>query len=160
MTRTAAALYDTDYVRWTQEQAGALREAGRAGTNAPIDWENLAEEVDSLGRSELRELESRVATILEHLLKLAHSPARDPRAGWRATLVRERQTVARILRDSPSLAPKVEQIVTAERAGAARAVAEELTGRGEIDPTSRARLSDHPYSTDQVLGDWFPEEPA
>ena len=60
-------LYDEDFVRWSEEQSRALREAARSGVNLPLDWENLAEEVESLGRSQRRELRSRIAVILEHL---------------------------------------------------------------------------------------------
>jgi hypothetical protein len=48
-TSKLADLYEEDFVRWTEQQAAALRAAARAGTNLPLDWENLAEEIDSLG---------------------------------------------------------------------------------------------------------------
>jgi hypothetical protein len=47
----ASALYDEDFVRWTEEQAAALRRA--KGSNLPLDWEYLAEEIESLGKSEV-----------------------------------------------------------------------------------------------------------
>ena len=75
MSGNAARLYEEDFVRWTEEQSSVLREAARLGTKLPLDWENLAEEIDSLGRSVRRELRSRLGIILEHLLKLEHSPA-------------------------------------------------------------------------------------
>jgi predicted YcjX-like family ATPase len=61
-------LYDEDFVRWTEEQAAALRQAKRS--NLPLDWENLAEEIESLGRSDRRELRLQITRILRHLLKL------------------------------------------------------------------------------------------
>ena len=79
MSGNAARLYDEDFVRWTEEQAAALREAAGLATNLPLDWENLAEEIDSLGRSQSRELRSRIAVVVEHLIKLENSPAIDPR---------------------------------------------------------------------------------
>ena len=48
----ASALYGEDFVRWTEEQAAALRRA--KGSNPPLDWENLAEEIESLGKSDRR----------------------------------------------------------------------------------------------------------
>ena len=48
-TRT---LYEEDFVAWTEQQAEALRSAARGSTNQPLDWENLAEEIESLGRSD------------------------------------------------------------------------------------------------------------
>ena len=67
--------YDTDLALWAESQARALRDAGHAGTNLPIDWENVAEEIEALGMSQARELASRVRTILVHLIKLQASPA-------------------------------------------------------------------------------------
>ena len=51
MSSSAARLYEEDFVRWTEEQSRALREAALSPTNTPLDWENLAEEIESLGRS-------------------------------------------------------------------------------------------------------------
>jgi len=85
---SAARLYEKDFFRWTEQQSSALREAARSTTNLPLDWENLAEEVESLGRSQRHELRGRIAVILEHLLKLEHSPANDPRRGWMETIAR------------------------------------------------------------------------
>src|SRR3954470_5735337 len=73
------SLYDRDFFLWTQEQAEALRRAAREGSNLPLDWENLAEEIESLGRSFKNSLQSRIAQIIIHLWKLACSPATEPR---------------------------------------------------------------------------------
>ena len=70
--------YDTDLVLWADDQARALRAAASAGANLPIDWDNVAEEIDELGKSQRRDLASRIATILIHLLKLEASPATAP----------------------------------------------------------------------------------
>ena len=59
-----SGLYDEDFVRWTEEQAAALRRA--KGSNLPLDWENLAEEIESLGKSDRRELRSQITRILRH----------------------------------------------------------------------------------------------
>ena len=70
------ALYDQDFVRWTEEQAAALRRAksllpaATRGSNLLLDWENLAEEIESLGKSDRRELRSQITRVLRHLLKL------------------------------------------------------------------------------------------
>jgi hypothetical protein len=88
MPGSAVRLYDEDFVRWTEEQSSALRDAAGVGTNLPLDWEHLAEEIESLGRSQRHELHSRLAVILEHLMKLEHSPAIDPRTGWMDTISR------------------------------------------------------------------------
>jgi Domain of unknown function DUF29 len=77
-------LYNQDFVLWTKQQATALRRA--KGSNLPLDWVNLAEEIESLGISQRTRLNSRLRRILHHLFKLEASPAADPRTGWRATI--------------------------------------------------------------------------
>lgn len=69
-----SSLYEQDFMRWAEAQAEGLRRAAEAGSNLPLDWYNLAEEIESLGRSQRRELRSRLANIVEHLLKLQFSP--------------------------------------------------------------------------------------
>ena len=70
-----SAHHDEDFVTWSREQADALRAAGRGGSNQTLDWENLAEEIESLGKSERHTLKSQIQRVVEHLLKLQHSPA-------------------------------------------------------------------------------------
>jgi hypothetical protein len=145
-------LYDEDFFRWTEDQAAALRQAARSGANLPLDWENLAEEVESLGASEKRELYSRIARIIEHLLKLEHSRARNPRRGWQETIARERLEIEHLLETSPSLKRQLPRIVRAQAPKAARMVSGILFGYGEAD----RRLPPPGYTVEQVLGDWFP----
>ncbi len=64
----ASDLYDRDYLAWTEVQAGALR-ARKGGENA-LDYDNLAEEIEDLGKSEQRACDSQVGNIIEHLLKI------------------------------------------------------------------------------------------
>jgi hypothetical protein len=80
-------LYERDFYVWTQEQAAALRAAGKSGgrSNA-VEWERLAEEVEDLGKSEYREAASYVTRILEHFFKLAWTQRDEPKAGWRAEI--------------------------------------------------------------------------
>ena len=131
----SSTLYEADFLRWTTEQASALREAGRAGSNSPLDWENLAEEIDSLGRSQRSELHNRIATVIEHLLKLRFSPAVEPRAGWVVTIVREQGRIKRLLRESPSLRREVPAIIAEEIPEAARVAAKEMAAYGETIPS-------------------------
>jgi hypothetical protein len=97
------AAYDEDVYLWSVQQATALREAAAAGSNLPVDWENVAEEIESVGRSELHALESALTRVIEHLLKLEYSPAVDPRAGWRTSVLKHRIRAVGELEDSPSL---------------------------------------------------------
>ena len=153
---------EADYVRdfhaWTQAQAAALRAAAHTGANLPVDWENVAEEIESLGRSEASALRSRLRTIIEHLLKLEISPARDPVPGWRETITRCRIDIENDLADSPSLRRRVPEWLEREHRAAARLVSMNLRGHGEWTPEVEERLLTRRYTENHVLGDWFPAE--
>jgi Domain of unknown function DUF29 len=84
-------LYETDFYHWTQTQAAALR----AKEFAALDLENLAEEIDSLGRSERYAIESHLERLLHHLLKWRDDPATEPRRLWRLTIRHARREVAK-----------------------------------------------------------------
>jgi Domain of unknown function DUF29 len=72
--------YDRDLLVWSERQAALLRRVAAGDrVNDQIDWSNVAEEVEALGKSERRELQSRIAIVLLHLIKLQASPATDPR---------------------------------------------------------------------------------
>jgi Domain of unknown function DUF29 len=97
MPRNAAA-YDEDFVAWTEEQARLLR----AGEFALLDTENLAEEMEDMGKSIRRELRNRLAVLMMHLLKWRYQPAyRSP--SWSATIREQREQIADLLDESPSL---------------------------------------------------------
>jgi hypothetical protein len=146
--------YDTDLALWAEDQARALRDAGHAGTNLPIDWENVAEEIEALGKSQGRELASRLAVILVHLMKLEASPASEPRTGWQETIAQQRGDIERVLTDSPSLRPTIPTVIDKELGRARRVAALALAGHGE---PPRVELGSLRYTTEQVLGDWFPD---
>ena len=150
---SAKSLYDRDFFLWSKEQAGALRAASKGGSNQALDWENLAEEIEDLGKSDRRELCSRVLVILEHLLKLEHSPASNPRGGWRATIIRERASIDALLDESPSLKSELPRLVEKARPVAARAAGSEVSRRRE----AANKLPVPGYTLEQILGDWFPE---
>jgi len=116
----SVAGYDHDFYAWTQQQAAALRATTRAGAKLAVDWENVAEEIESLGRSDARELRSGIATIVEHFLKLEFAPTDLPRAGWEETVDRSREAFEKLIAESPSLRPSVVAWVENEHRGAAR----------------------------------------
>lgn len=151
-------LYHRDFWAWTQAQADALRSAAR-GTNLPVDWENVAEEIETLGRSERRELVSRIGTIIEHLLKLSFSPAEAPRRGWIETVGRARIEIEDVLGESPSLRPELPTLVARQMPKTTRLAADSLAEFGELTPDQRARLRTAVFSPEQVLGDWLPDAP-
>jgi hypothetical protein len=145
--------YDGDLALWAADQARALRRAAKASTNQPIDWENVAEEIESLGKSQGRELASRIETILHHLIKLQASPASHPRTGWRATIQRERDEIESVLADSPSLRRTVPAVVEAMIGKTRRLAALDLADFAEAPQVAPDGLG---YTAAQVLGDWFP----
>jgi hypothetical protein len=154
-----AKLYDQDLVLWTEEQAKALRLAAQTRSNL-LDWENLAEEVESLGRTQRTELSSRTTTIIEHLLKLEHSPATEPRRRWIETVLRERAHVEVLLEASPSLRRELPAVVAIELRRARKLTVAMLTQFDEADPAVVEAISAAEYAADQVLGDWLPQGPT
>lgn len=153
MSNNPEHLYEEDFVRWTEQQAAALRDAARLGTNLPLDWENIAEEIDSLGRSLRHELYSRLLVILEHLLKLEHSSANDPRRGWIETIGRERAIVEDLLEENPSLKSALSQAIGRAKRRSARLATLSWSRFGE-----GAEMPEPAYTEEQVLGDWFPSD--
>ena len=79
-------LYDQDFVVWTERQASALRDAAREGSNLPLDWANLAEEIEDLGKEQRNKVRSLTFQVLVHILKPGCSPAADPKMGWAGEL--------------------------------------------------------------------------
>jgi hypothetical protein len=159
-----ALLYDEDFLAWTEQQAEVLRAAARAGTdrpvsNRPVDWEHLAEEIESLGVSERRELHSQIHRIIRHLLKLAFSPASPPRQGWIDSIDDARDMAARVLDASPSLRRELDGVIAAEQPRGAQAAIRDLRRHGELAPDTASAIRSVGYSAEQVLGDWFPPEP-
>jgi hypothetical protein len=150
-----AQLYEEDFVRWAETQARALRDAARSGANLPLDWENLAEEVEDLGKTRRRELNSLVTTIIEHLLKLRSSSADEPRRGWGETIIHARDLTGDLLDENPSLRRCVPEAVEAGTRRAKALVAASLRLYGETLPDDLGAAT---YTDEQVLGDWFPGE--
>jgi len=152
-------LHHEDIVLWSAEQAKALRHADVVRVNAPnpIDWENVVEEIESVGISQRSELRSRIAVVLEHLIKLHASPAVLPHNTLMDTIDNQRSEIEHRLEDSQSLRREVAAIIEKELPRARGTVARALARRGEtplLDPEQIA------YTEDQVLGDWFPAAPA
>lgn len=145
--------YDGDFALWAEDQARALRSAAQARINLPIDWENVAEEIESLGKSQGRELASRIGVLVVHLMKLQASPATEPRADWRETIIEQRTEIRRLLEDSPSLRRTVDSIIAKEISNAAYQASTAIRDHGEAPLID---LESATYSADQVLGNWFP----
>ncbi|MGE5268775.1 MAG: DUF29 domain-containing protein [Thiohalocapsa sp.] len=154
----ANRLYRSDFVLWSKEQAAALRAAARDKSNQKLDWENIAEEIESLGISQLRELKSQIRRIIEHLLKLENSRAADPRPGWMSSVRDARNEIESVLEHSPSLKSNIPEAIAAEMKRGSRKVIEDLRDYGELDRATLARIRSTTYSDDQILGDWLPPQ--
>jgi hypothetical protein len=150
-----SALYEIDLVEWSERQAALLRRraAGELINEADLDWPNIAEEIDAAGRSERSALASHIRVILEHLAKLEASPASEPRAGWRLTVLRARAAIGEVLEESPGLRPKLDTIIAREMVRVRPVVVEALARHGEMPGIAVDNIS---YGQDQVLGDWLP----
>jgi len=90
--------YEQDIVAWANEQAAHVR----AGRFELLDLEHIAEEIEDVGKSEQRELASRMIVLLAHLLKWQYQPARRG-ASWKATISAQRMDIALVLKETPSL---------------------------------------------------------
>ena len=137
-------LYDQDFYAWSRQQAELLR----AGRLAEADIENIAEEIDSMGRTEKRELVSRLTILLMHLLKWRYQPEkRGP--SWEASIRVQRNRLADHLDDNPSLKPLLPQaLANAYRDARLEAAAE--TGFSEATFPEGC-----PWTTDEVFGAAF-----
>jgi hypothetical protein len=147
--------YDDDFFAWTQHQAAVLREMPVADNR--FDRENVAEEIESLGRSERDTVRSHVRRIIEHLLKLAYSNAQPPRFGWIGTIIDARDELENKL--SPTLHKDADERLGRIYAATRRRAAVGLREYGE---TAAADLLPErcPYTLDQILeDDWYPDPP-
>ncbi|WP_155448204.1 DUF29 domain-containing protein [Allochromatium palmeri] len=94
--------YNEDILAWSMEQAQLIR----AGRFDLVDIEHVAEEIEDVGKSEQRELTSRMSVLLAHLLKWQYQPERRG-ASWERTIRAQRKEIAYHLDDTPSLKPKL-----------------------------------------------------
>ncbi|MGG6237051.1 DUF29 domain-containing protein [Nodosilinea sp. AN01ver1] len=92
-------LYDEDFVRWVEATVACLK----TRDVDQLDWEGLIEEIEDLGKSARRELESRLSVLLVHLLKRCYVNSPNDYRGWQLTIVEQRNALKRLLKQSPSL---------------------------------------------------------
>ncbi len=90
--------YDTDVVAWANEQALYIR----TGSFNKLDLEHLADEIEDVGKSEKRELASRMSVLLAHLLKWQFQPAKQSKS-WQRTIKEQRRAIQLHIKSVPSL---------------------------------------------------------
>ena len=145
-------LYDTDFVLWTEQQAARLRREAESRPNTDIDWTNIAEELESLGRRDRRAVQSLLVVLLEHLLKLEHSADPYPRRQWRVSVTHARNGVRDLLKDSPSLASQVEPPLNVAFGRARETCVAVLPPDAEVELPMTC-----PYALDDLLDpSWLP----
>jgi hypothetical protein len=147
--------YDDDFYAWTKHQAKVLREM-RVEDNR-FDRGNVVEEIESLGKEQRDAVRSQVRRILEHFLKLAYSPATQPRYGWKSSILDARAQLDDKL--SPTLRRGL-QARLPRLYDQAREVAE-LSLREFGEGAAADRLPPTcPYTLTQVIErGWYPEPP-
>lgn len=139
--------YDKDFYGWAMEQAALLR----AGRLEEADVAHIAEAIEDLGRSEKRELTSRLAVLLAHLLKWQLQPERRSRS-WRLAIAEQRDSVLDRLEDNSSLRTNLADILArAWRSGLRGAQSET-----ELDLDVFPRTN--PWTLEQILdGEFYPQ---
>ena len=137
-------LYDSDFYAWSRQQADLLR----AGKLTQADIENIAEEIESMGRTEKRELVSRLEVLLLHLLKWRYQPDRRG-PSWEASIRVQRYGIEDHLDDNPSLKPLLPQALASAFRKARVAVVAETGLTGTTFPETC------PWTVEQVLDGGF-----
>ncbi|TAK73309.1 MAG: DUF29 domain-containing protein [Gammaproteobacteria bacterium] len=140
--------YETDFYAWTIRNAKLLR----AGKLSEIDIEHIAEEIESMGKSEKRELLNRLALLIAHLLKWQHQPIRRSRS-WELTIKEQRFELIDLLEESPSLKPELEKQLS-HAYKKALLMAEKETGLDQ-----KTFKKECPFSLKQIFNEnFFPEK--
>lgn len=147
--QTNASLYEADFYAWTQRQVELLR----LEEFSEVDWHNLIEEIDTLGRSEKHEIKNRLTVLLMHLLKWQYQSARRPRS-WRMTIATQRVDLADLLADNPSLRTQIAEFVAAAYPSAVKKAVIETGLAKTIFPATC------PYTATQIMNEDFWPEPA
>ena len=132
--------YEQDFYAWTVKQAELLR----SGELSKIDATNVAEEIESAGRRDRRELGDRLENLIAELLKWRSQPG--ARCGnWRSAILQQRFEIEHIIEDSPSLRQFASERLGETYSDARQRVVEEL---GLLQP---GFPTDCPFALDQVL---------
>ena len=145
--------YEDDFYAWTRHQAAVLRSL--PVTDNRFDREHVAEEIEDLGKSERDAVRSQIRRIIEHFLKLAYSPADDPRFDWMGTILDARQTLEDKI--SPTLRHDAVEALSKLYSDARKRAALSLRKYGESAAADSLPRT-CPYTLDDILcEDWYPD---
>jgi hypothetical protein len=146
-TSTRSTSYDSDFYAWTQEQAKLLRQGQIKG----LDLENLAEEIESLGKRDFRAFVSAIRLLTQHLLKWQYQPKKRSNS-WLATIDEQRFQIALLLKDNPSFKARLGEALTAGYRQGRRDAAREIEQSLSMLPEQCL------YTWDQLIEeDWLPD---
>ncbi|WP_414552713.1 DUF29 domain-containing protein [Anabaena sp. CCY 0017] len=139
------ASHENDFYAWTQQQANLLRER----QIHQLDWQKIAEEIEDMGRSEKRQLASRLEILIMHLLKWQFQPNLRSRS-WQLTIKEQRLRLEQLLQENPSLKSHLTEIL------------DKVYPLATISAEKETALSSFPetcsYSLTEILSaDFFPE---
>jgi hypothetical protein len=144
--------YEDDFYAWTQHQAEVLRTMPVSDNR--FDREHVAEEIEDLGKSERDAVRSQIRRIIEHFLKLAYSPADQPRFDWMHSISDARAALEDKI--SPTLRCDAKASLERLYAGARRSAALALRTHGD-EEAARRFPERCPYSLDEICQqDWYP----
>jgi len=145
-----AMTYDSDLAAWASEQAALLR----AGRLTELDIENLAAEIEGVGKREVKSLRSALREALEHLIKLQTSPTSKLQTDWKVLIAKQRIAIADLLADSPSLRTKMPDLFKQSWA-----IARQFATLGEKESGDTSVIpQDNPFTLDQLLDEnFFPD---
>jgi hypothetical protein len=139
--------HDEDFYGWAMAEANLLRQRRLSD----LDFDNLIEELESMGASERRELVSRMAQLIFHLLKWQYQPDFRGRS-WRASIKEQRKKTKGILSDSPSFKNEVMKFISDAYDDAFLLIEKETPLDLKLFPL------ECPYTFDQIMDDeFFPE---
>ena len=140
----SAELYEKAFYEWAMQNAQLMR----MGKLSEIDVENIAEELESMGKSEKRAFINRLAVLISHLLKWQFQPGMRSKS-WKYSIKEQRTSLLDLLEDSPSLRHDIEPKLKKAYSKALMIAAKE-TG---LDEGSFLRAC--PYTFDQAVDDSF-----
>ncbi|MCB0063242.1 MAG: DUF29 domain-containing protein [Caldilineaceae bacterium] len=144
-----ASLYETDFYAWTQRQAALLR----TEEFSEVDWNHLIEEIETLGRSERNEVKNRLIVLIMHLLKWQYQPELQSRS-WIATITVQRDDLAALLADNPSLHAQLAEFVDEVYSRAVKRAVQETGLRATVFPAAC------PFSAEEIMNeDFWPDAP-
>ena len=140
-------LYEKDFLAWIEDQAQALR-TRKANS---LDWDNILEELESMGRSEKNALRNHLRILLMHLIKWQWQPQKQSKS-WATTIRNQRLDLKYLIKDSPSLKRLIPEMLPDAWSNAA----DEAAFETELPISTFPELC--PWDIDtQILANWWPE---